>query len=101
MIIGILASAGHDPVEIVERWSWAQIGLVARSIIASKVWALQTVIGPFLPLVKDATGIDVKLPSTSGGRRSKATAIDLNDPAAVERARRRDEQLINGLASFT
>lgn len=99
MIVGILAAAGHDPVAVMERWTWPQIGLVARSIVASKVWALQTVIGPFLPAIKDATGLDVKLPSTSSARRS--TEIDFTDPQAVARAKERDEKLMKGLAALT
>lgn len=96
MILGILASAGHDPVAIMDRWTWPQIGAVARSILASKVWALKLVVGPLLPEIKSRTGLDISLPSTAGTQAmttKRSTSIDLNDPAAVARAKKRDDEL--------
>lgn len=99
MIVGILASAGHDPVAAMERWTWQQIGLVARSIVASKTWGLRMLVEPLLPAVKDATGLDIKLPGTSRSR-SRSTSVDLNDPDAVARAKKRDAHLLGGLSEF-
>lgn len=86
--LGAILAAGH-PLEVLDRWSWDEVELVASAITAYHAHIITSL---FSGLIPDKVAKPGKRPSKPAA--SKATHIDRTDLDAVKRATERDARLI-------
>ena len=99
----MLLAAGH-PLEVLDRWSWKQVRLVAECIVLHQLNQLEAVLAPlaealgheYKPGAVDST---TRPPGAPRGRRKSKghqgkAQLDFAEPGAVQRAQQRDAALL-------
>ena len=87
-------AAGHGP-DILERYTWEQIEMMAKGVGAHHARMFRTLFAP----VAAALGGKYTGGKPKRGRKRR-TRIDYEDPAAVERARQRDSRILLGASGI-
>lgn len=88
--LGAILAAGH-PLEVLDRWSWDEVELVASAITAYHAHVITSLFSGLIP-DKVAKSSGKKSPPKRGA--SKATHIDRTDLDSVKRATERDARLM-------
>lgn len=92
----MLLLAGH-PLEVLDRWSWAQVQLAEECIMLAVVDGLEMIFSPFAQAMGQTYTrgkVEQPAPTKAAPKGTRSTALNRNDPAAMARAQQRDSALL-------
>ena len=93
--LGAMFAAGHD-LTILDRYSWAQIGLMAECLGLHHSRMFDTLFTPIAAMM----GHKYKPQAGPKSAAKKPTSVDYSDPAAVQRAKERDARILIGAGAL-